>query len=68
MIAKRRVEFAIYAMFIVAMLCAPLGMIALEAGWVVTEVGRQPWIIRGVLRTSEAVTPMPHLAVPFATF
>ncbi|MFS8639324.1 MAG: cytochrome ubiquinol oxidase subunit I, partial [Symbiobacteriaceae bacterium] len=35
----------------------PLGMIALEAGWVVTEVGRQPWIIRGVMRTSEAVTP-----------
>ncbi|HEY8415227.1 MAG TPA: cytochrome ubiquinol oxidase subunit I [Thermaerobacter sp.] len=35
----------------------PLGMIALEAGWVVTEVGRQPWIVRGVMRTSEAVTP-----------
>lgn len=37
----------------------PLGFIALEAGWVVTEVGRQPWIIRGVMRTSEAVTPAP---------
>jgi cytochrome d ubiquinol oxidase subunit I len=31
-------------------------------------VGRQPSIVRGVLRTSDAVTPMPHLAVPFATF
>lgn len=42
----------------------PLGLIAVEAGWVVTEVGRQPWIARGMLRTAEAVTPMPHLAVP----
>lgn len=49
-------------------LAAPLGMIALEAGWVVTEVGRQPWIVRGVLRTAEAVTPMPGLIVPFIAF
>lgn len=42
-------------------LCAPLGFLALEAGWVVTEVGRQPWILYGFLRTSEAVTPMPGL-------
>jgi cytochrome d ubiquinol oxidase subunit I len=47
---------------------APLGFIALETGWVVTEVGRQPWIIFGVMRTSEAVTPMPGLVVPFITF
>jgi cytochrome d ubiquinol oxidase subunit I len=46
----------------------PLGFIALEAGWVVTEVGRQPWIVRGVMRTADAVTPMPGLAVPFASF
>jgi cytochrome d ubiquinol oxidase subunit I len=48
--------------------CAPLGMIALEAGWTVTEVGRQPWIIRGVMRTADAVTPMPGLVVPFTVF
>ena len=47
---------------------APLGFIAIETGWVVTEVGRQPWIIFGVMRTSEAVTPMPGLVVPFITF
>jgi cytochrome bd ubiquinol oxidase subunit I len=46
----------------------PLGFIAIEAGWVVTEVGRQPWIIYGVMRTADAVTPMPGLVVPFATF
>jgi cytochrome bd ubiquinol oxidase subunit I len=47
---------------------APAGMVAIEAGWVVTEVGRQPWIIQGVMKTAEAVTPMPGLVVPFVTF
>ena len=47
---------------------APLGFIAIETGWVVTEVGRQPWIIYGMMRTSEAVTPMTGLVVPFVTF
>lgn len=47
---------------------APLGFIAIETGWVVTEVGRQPWIVYGIMRTSEAVTPMPGLVVPFVTF
>ncbi len=46
----------------------PMGFIAIEAGWMVTEVGRQPWIIGGVLRTSDAVTPMPGLIVPFLFF
>jgi len=36
-------------------------VVALEAGWVVTEVGRQPWIVYGVLRTAEAVNPAPGL-------
>lgn len=36
--------------------CSPLGFVALEAGWFVTEVGRQPWVIQGVLRTRDAVT------------
>ena len=49
-------------------LCGPLGFVAIEAGWTVTEVGRQPWIVHGVMRTSDSVTPMPHLVVPFATF
>lgn len=46
----------------------PAGFVAVEAGWVVTEVGRQPWIIQGVMRTADAVTPMPGLAAPFALF
>jgi cytochrome d ubiquinol oxidase subunit I len=46
----------------------PLGFLALEAGWIVTEVGRQPWIIYNVMRTKDAVTPMPGLIVPFISF
>ncbi|WP_017731248.1 cytochrome ubiquinol oxidase subunit I [Nafulsella turpanensis] len=49
-------------------LATPLGFIAVEAGWTVTEVGRQPWIIYGIMRTSEAVSPMPGLEVPFYLF
>jgi len=46
----------------------PLGFLAIEAGWVVTELGRQPWIIYGVMRTKEAVTPMNKIAIPFLVF
>jgi cytochrome d ubiquinol oxidase subunit I len=42
-----------------------LAVLALEAGWVVTEVGRQPWIVFGVLRTSDAVNPAPGLLYGF---
>jgi cytochrome d ubiquinol oxidase subunit I len=49
-------------------IAAPMGFICIEAGWTVTEVGRQPWIIYGVLRTADAVTPMPGLIVPFTIF
>jgi cytochrome d ubiquinol oxidase subunit I len=36
----------------------PLPYLALEAGWMVTEVGRQPWIVYGLMRTSDAVSPI----------
>lgn len=51
-----------------AVLFGPMGFLALEAGWTVTEVGRQPWVVFGVLRTAEMATPVPHLWVPFTTF
>lgn len=44
----------------------PLGLLAVEAGWMVTELGRQPWIIRGVMRTADAVTPMPNVVISLA--
>ncbi len=51
-----------------AVLATPLGFLALEAGWTVTEVGRQPWIIYGIMKTADAVTPMPGLQYPFFMF
>jgi cytochrome d ubiquinol oxidase subunit I len=39
------------------MLVAPFGFVAVLAGWVTTEVGRQPWVVYGLLRTRDAVTP-----------
>jgi len=45
----------------------PLGLMALEAGWTVTETGRQPWIIYGIMKTRDALTPMPGLIIPFIT-
>ena len=55
-------------MMIAVVLCAPMGFVCIEAGWMVTEIGRQPWVIYGILRTADAVTPMPGLVVPFVTF
>ena len=36
----------------------PLPYIAIELGWVLAEVGRQPWIVYGVMKTSEAFSPV----------
>ncbi len=46
-----------------AALCGPAAVVALEAGWVTTEVGRQPWTVYGILRTHDAVNPAPGLRV-----
>ena len=52
-------------LFVIA---TPIGFIAVEAGWTVTEVGRQPWILQGIMRTSDAVTPMPGIIYSFYLF
>lgn len=49
-------------------LAAPMGFLAVEAGWTVTEVGRQPWIIYGYMRTADAVTAMPGIQYSFYAF
>ncbi|MFT3917414.1 MAG: cytochrome ubiquinol oxidase subunit I [Anaeromyxobacteraceae bacterium] len=46
----------------------PLGVVALEAGWLVTEWGRQPYAAVGLLRTADAVTPVGNLGLPLAAF
>lgn len=47
---------------------APMGFVALEAGWMVTEVGRQPWVINGVMLTRDAVTPVGSVGPMFVGF
>jgi cytochrome bd ubiquinol oxidase subunit I len=49
-------------------LVAPAGFLALEAGWLVTEWGRQPFTIHGIQRTADAVTPVSGLLAPFLAF
>jgi cytochrome d ubiquinol oxidase subunit I len=61
---KKRLPFS--RLFLISLVASgPLAVIALEAGWVVTEVGRQPWIVHGVMRTSEAVTHAPGMQLVF---
>jgi cytochrome d ubiquinol oxidase subunit I len=68
-VAWRRRELSSHRWLLRALvLVAPFGFIATEAGWIVTEVGRQPWVIQGFMRTAHAVTPMPGLVVPMVTF
>jgi len=42
----------------IMLLAIPLPYIAAEAGWIVTEVGRQPWIVYGLMKTADAVSPI----------
>jgi len=57
-----------HALLRALVIVAPFGFLATEAGWIVTEVGRQPWVVQGLMRTSAAVTPMPGLIAPMALF
>lgn len=62
---QRKKKFFSRPVIRLVVLVSPLGFIALEAGWMVTELGRQPWIIYHILRTRDAVTSLPHLSVTF---
>jgi cytochrome d ubiquinol oxidase subunit I len=67
-LALRKRDLASRRRFLWAVAIAtPCGFIATEAGWMVTELGRQPWTIYGILKTADAVTPMPGLVVPLIT-
>jgi cytochrome d ubiquinol oxidase subunit I len=48
-------------------LAGPLSLVALISGWVTTEVGRQPWVVYDVMRTSEAVTGAGGIPIGYAT-
>ncbi|MFA4964678.1 MAG: cytochrome ubiquinol oxidase subunit I [Thermoleophilia bacterium] len=47
--------------------CFPLPIIAMNMGWTATEVGRQPWIVQGLLRTSDGVSPVVSAGEVWAT-
>ncbi|CAG9176569.1 cytochrome ubiquinol oxidase subunit I [Cupriavidus pinatubonensis] len=53
-----------------AMWMGPTGLIAILAGWFTTEIGRQPWVVYGLQRTADAVTPhnVPELALTLGLF
>jgi cytochrome d ubiquinol oxidase subunit I len=40
-----------------------LGFVAVISGWIVTESGRQPWVAYGILRTADAISPVPAASV-----
>jgi len=47
-------------LFLLALIAAqPLGFLATELGWITSEVGRQPWIVYGLMRTAEGISPVP---------
>jgi cytochrome bd ubiquinol oxidase subunit I len=46
----------------------PAAVLTMEAGWFVTEFGRQPWIVYGIIRTTAAATSAPGLGIVFAVF
>ena len=53
-----------------ALLMGPSGLIAILAGWVTTEVGRQPWVVYGLQRTADAVSAHGslHMSISLLTF
>ncbi|WP_298324745.1 cytochrome ubiquinol oxidase subunit I [Haloactinopolyspora sp.] len=53
--------------YIAVVAAGPAALVALIAGWIVTEVGRQPWIVYRVMRVSEAVTGAEGIPVGYAT-
>lgn len=68
LIRKKLTDYPFYLK--VMMLSLPLPYIAVELGWILAEVGRQPWIVYGVLKTSDAVSPIAfsQVAATLVTF
>jgi cytochrome d ubiquinol oxidase subunit I len=66
-LARRRGLPSTPLFFRAVIAAGPLAVVALIAGWVTTEVGRQPWVVYGVMRTEEAVTAADGIPVGYAT-
>ena len=50
------------------MLGGPASILAIETGWWLAEVGRQPWILRGIMRVEDAATTSPHVDIMLILF
>ena len=69
LLAARRRAPPLDRWLLIALVAAgPASVLTMEAGWFVTEFGRQPWIIYGVMRTAAAATTTPALGPTFAIF
>lgn len=65
----KRKNITDYPVFLRSMIYfIPAPYIAIQAGWIVAEVGRQPWIVYGLMRTSDAVSPVQGSQVAFTLF
>jgi cytochrome d ubiquinol oxidase subunit I len=68
LLLRRRSPLDSRAFLAATVAAAPLGFVALEAGWILTEVGRQPWVVYGVIRTASTVTPAAGLGFRLVVF
>ena len=71
LLLRRGARLYSHRWFLRAMLAmGPMGLVAVLAGWFTTEIGRQPWIIYGLMRTADAVSPVPaaQLGTSLAVF
>ncbi len=50
------------------LIASPFGLIALESGWLVTEFGRQPWVVMDIMKVSEGATPNEGIGIVFFIF
>ncbi|MGO5000079.1 cytochrome ubiquinol oxidase subunit I [Oceanisphaera sp. W20_SRM_FM3] len=63
---RKHPQFENKAFLLLMNMLIPAGVICTLAGWYVTEVGRQPWLVYGLVRTMEVVTPLPAERVLFS--
>jgi cytochrome d ubiquinol oxidase subunit I len=67
-IVRRRLPAGSRPLLWLILASGPASVVAMEAGWFVTEFGRQPWIVHGILRTSQASTTAPGVGLILAVF
>jgi cytochrome d ubiquinol oxidase subunit I len=65
-VRKRRLPESVW-FYRALLLAGPASLVALIAGWVTTEVGRQPWVVYRVMRTADAVTGADGIPVAYGT-